>query len=98
MKNENSTEMKEKRLNTFLGFDYMIGLIITVIFIITGFFTRNDSFYRLSIIFLIITPAAGLLITLIYHIIRRNTKSILITIAVLLILAASALIGLLNFN
>ena len=98
MKNENSKEMKEKRLNTFLGFDYMVGLLITVIFIIIGFFTRNDFFYRLSIIFLIITPTAGLLITLIYHIIRRNIKSIFTTIAVLLILTASALIGLLNFN
>ena len=98
MENNEKIGIKEKRLNNYLSLDYVIGLIITVIAIIAGLFTQNNFFYRLGIIFLIITPSAGLLICLVYFITKRSLKSILVTIAVLLILAASALIGLLNFG
>ncbi len=98
MDNKKSTEAKEQELNNYLSLDYMIGLIITVILIITGLITRNSFFYKLAIIFLIITPSAGLIVCLAYYIVKRKLKSVMITITVLLILAASALIGFLNFG
>lgn len=98
MEDNDNRKIKESRLGNYLSLDYTIGLLITVVLIITGLFTRNNFFYRLGIIFMIITPSAGLLICLIYYIAKRKLKNILITIAVLLILTASALIGLFNFG
>lgn len=98
MEIKKTEKLKRKKLITYLGFDYTIGLILTVISIITGFFTGKSFFYRLGIIFLIATPVAGIFISIIYNGARKNLKNIFISIAVFIILTASALIGLFGFK
>jgi uncharacterized membrane protein len=96
--NKKLTKKNGERLNSHLSIAYFIGLIVTVLFIAIGFITHNDLFYILSVVFLIITPTAGLFLSLTYYIRNKNTKNILVTTAVLVILAISATIGFLNFS
>lgn len=98
MEIKKTEKLKEKKLSTYLSLDYTIGLVLTIISIIIGYITRNDFFYKFGIIFLIATPVAGIFISIIYNSGRKNLKNVLISIAVFLILTASALIGLFGFK
>jgi len=96
--NKNTAVQNEHNLNNNLSIAYLIGLIVTILFIFIGFITRKELFYILSIVSLIITPTSGLFLSLTYYIKKKNKRNILIIIAVLIILIISASIGFLNFS